>query len=629
MPSPVAVAPHVVAATPYGPAAVLPGFPAPHAVAAAEFPSHLAYVKHSLPHLLDPVFMDAAGVPPEVRQPWTLHTPITKMMDSARDNIAWAMEYLTQHPVPDFDGIMSFLKDTADTLSYFRIHSIYGMETQGFLEKVQKEIRKVMDDLDAGATNTEHVLARYLHVALQEIDVARYLEVHATWPDGVAMVGPDGEFTPDDAHSQFFLDRLQASQAHDFYGAFDDLYGKSTDYLDGWEVHPHPTQHGIEAPYLHHQYKEKVYDEVLKHQKIVHHAGDKKTSPSEQKKAAAKKADKGQKQNEIDVDSNEMAENGADDDKEAQKTVINIEGPVFIGGKGSDLAELVREAMTPKGEEAMLHLATRPTRTSSMPHMTGAAPARTSTAPHLTGAITTGTSAMNLAPTMYDRMNLLNKGMGVLDGVLQNIGTQLPQGAANWVQGISSGIRGMTGVATAATGLAQNKYDPIQYANLMSGLGGMTTAVGKVANNWSPAGQGTWASNLAGAGGALTTAGNLVGAGGTLWNYKNNYGKGMYHVPASQMLGDLGGYLGGAAAGEGAMRTAWYPTNYTTNPGAVPQQLMNLSQGPAPVQMARKPRLQPVNYNPALPPQPLMSLAQMPNYGYNNYMALQQGAPLY
>ena len=97
-------------------------------------------------------------------------------------------------------------------------------------------------------------------------------------------------------------------------------------------MHPHPTQHGIEAPYLHHQYKEKVYDEILKHQKVVHHPGDKKTSPSEQKKAAAKKDDKGQKQNEIDMDSNDMAENGTDEDKETQKTVINIEGPVFIGG---------------------------------------------------------------------------------------------------------------------------------------------------------------------------------------------------------------------------------------------------------------------------------------------------------
>lgn len=32
------------------------------------------------------------------------------------------------------------------------------------------------------------------------------------------------------------------------------------------------------------------------------------------------------------MDSNDMAENGTDEDKETQKTVINIEGPVFIGG---------------------------------------------------------------------------------------------------------------------------------------------------------------------------------------------------------------------------------------------------------------------------------------------------------
>ena len=82
----------------------------------------------------------------------------------------------------------------------------------------------------------------------------------------------------------------------------------------------------------------------------------------------------------------------------------------------------------------------------------------------------------------------------------------------------------------------------------------------------------------------------------------------------------MAGYAGGLAAGAGAMAPVW-------SPWATPT-LMNLSQGPAPAQMARKPMFQPVNYNPALPPQQLMSLAQMPNYGYNNYMALQQGVPL-
>ena len=113
----------------------------------------------------------------------------------------------------------------------------------------------------------------------------------------------------------------------------------------------------------------------------------------------------------------------------------------------------------------------------------------------------------------------------------------------------------------------------------------------------------------------------MLGGLGTMYNYNRTKGQ-LGGMTQQDMMTQMAGYAGGMAAGSGAMATAW-------NPYPTPQQqLMNLSQGPAPAQMARKPMYQPINYNPALPPQQLMSLAQMPNYGYNNYMALQQGVAL-
>ena len=189
-----------------------------------------------------------------------------------------------------------------------------------------------MDDLDRGTKDTEKMLARYLHAAIQEIDVAIYLEQHQMWPDGTHMIGEDGEFIPDSAHSQYFMDRHQAARAHDFYGAQQQYYTDADhDYLasifsyPGYDSHVH---HGLDSPYIR-QHNEKIV-----------HAHEKGSPDAGAEKKDTKK--KGQKSNQIDLGSN-----GTDAKDSDSGTVINIEGPVIVGG-GADLAELVRQAMQPQ-----------------------------------------------------------------------------------------------------------------------------------------------------------------------------------------------------------------------------------------------------------------------------------------
>lgn len=104
-----------------------------------------------------------------------------------------------------------------------------------------------------------------------------------------------------------------------------------------------------------------------------------------------------------------------------------------------------------------------------------------------------GTSPMAAQPSLYSRMSMLNSGVNLLDGVAQTAGAWLPPSMKNWVQGVSSGLRGVTNVGTAAAGIAANPSDHTQYAGLVSGLGGMTSAVGKVGNNFIQPGQYNWA----------------------------------------------------------------------------------------------------------------------------------------
>ena len=102
--------------------------------AAPVFPDHSVYPDAPAGYEVDHHGLDALNIHPDAREPWNVHTPISSMIDNARDNVTWGMEYLTQHPVPDFDNIMNFFKDTADTLTYFRTANVYGHKTAQYLK---------------------------------------------------------------------------------------------------------------------------------------------------------------------------------------------------------------------------------------------------------------------------------------------------------------------------------------------------------------------------------------------------------------------------------------------------------------------------------------------------------------
>jgi len=66
---------------------------------------------------------------------------------------------------------------------------------------VRGELITVLHQLATGHSHNE-LLSDYVETALHEIYVAQYLEMHGTWPDGVAALNEHGEFTSDSHHGQ-------------------------------------------------------------------------------------------------------------------------------------------------------------------------------------------------------------------------------------------------------------------------------------------------------------------------------------------------------------------------------------------------------------------------------------------
>lgn len=162
--------------------------------------------------------------------------------------------------------------------------------------------------------------------ALEEVDVARYLEEHQYWPDGVPMAGHDGRFVTDVNYHDYRTSPYYAA-AHDqighSYASPLDHYTTSVhDYLTT-AAHHVPVHHGISSPYIH-QHKT-VHD--VTHDTVAHHI-PKPHAPV----VVAHHA------NDIDL-------NAAEEDDSPSKTIININGPVIISGDSADLASLIRQAM--------------------------------------------------------------------------------------------------------------------------------------------------------------------------------------------------------------------------------------------------------------------------------------------
>ena len=139
-------------------------------------------------------------------------TPITQMLDSATDNITWAMAYLHQHPIPDHASMNQYLEDSVETLAHFKQLHQHGRLTVHYLEQVRSELISVQHQLAHGDSVTEDRLAEYVESALHEIYVAQYLEMHGSWPDGVPIYNEHGEFTSDLSH----VDTAHATAAHDY-----------------------------------------------------------------------------------------------------------------------------------------------------------------------------------------------------------------------------------------------------------------------------------------------------------------------------------------------------------------------------------------------------------------------------
>ena len=84
---------------------------------------------------------------------------MTEMIDSAVDNMNWGIQYLAEHPISGSDSIMHLFHDTVTTLDQFKSLQIHGHRTFHQLEKVQDELIAVKDELAAGLTDTEYMLA--------------------------------------------------------------------------------------------------------------------------------------------------------------------------------------------------------------------------------------------------------------------------------------------------------------------------------------------------------------------------------------------------------------------------------------------------------------------------------------
>jgi len=272
----------------------------------------------------DHAWLDHLGVRPEHRYPETVHTPITGMIDSATESLTSGAKYLEEHPTPvDAHSILQFIDDTISALAYYRTVSVYGGETRQFLTEIQSEMSSVMTSLKHGHTEQEHVVAKYLSSALDEVDVACYLEENQYWPDGVPMLGADGEYVA----NVRYHDKLPAAE---HYGTTYDTYI--------------PQEHDIAAPYI--KQKQTAHDlstseAVAKYLKDVHHtAGYMGYHHGEASKHYIHHSLK----NGIDLDSNDASNDASNDLPSLLE--ININGPVIISGDGStNLGELLRSAL--------------------------------------------------------------------------------------------------------------------------------------------------------------------------------------------------------------------------------------------------------------------------------------------
>ena len=191
-------------------------------------------------------------------------SPIVDMLNSSAENLVWGRNYLHDHPVAGHLAIRNLIDDTLENILHFKNLQLRGHETYRYLSVAQNELTGLKEKLLERHTEADSKLAEYIDAASHEMHVARYLEEHQAWPDGVPLFDEYGEWTTDvhdhDAHYE---------SAHDYH-----TYG-------------------------HQSYMANDIDDVS---------------------SAAS----------ISEDSN---------------ITVNIEGPVIIAGKETDVASLIRQAL--------------------------------------------------------------------------------------------------------------------------------------------------------------------------------------------------------------------------------------------------------------------------------------------
>ena len=125
-------------------------------------------------------------------------TAVTNMLDQAKDNLTHAQTYLKQNPVPHSESYLAFLDNGMRAMDLFKKLSQNGYQTIDFLSQSYYEIELVKTSLGHQKGHTEDYLALYLVAALEEVNIARYLQELQV--KETTMTHHDGDFDPSMMH---------------------------------------------------------------------------------------------------------------------------------------------------------------------------------------------------------------------------------------------------------------------------------------------------------------------------------------------------------------------------------------------------------------------------------------------
>mmetsp|Transcript_36311 Transcript_36311/g.44287 ORF Transcript_36311/g.44287 Transcript_36311/m.44287 type:complete len:124 (+) Transcript_36311:206-577(+) len=102
------------------------------------------------------------------------------MIDFALANMSIGIQTIHEaeypHATHEGQAALGFFDDTIRALRLSRSLQQSGHATAGFLKEIETEMTLYKNDLLADGSELDHTLADYLGIALQEVNVARYIE---------------------------------------------------------------------------------------------------------------------------------------------------------------------------------------------------------------------------------------------------------------------------------------------------------------------------------------------------------------------------------------------------------------------------------------------------------------------